>query len=118
LENMAIAALYVISCTSQRHFVDHPTNSEMGSSNDGYNRRPQLAALLEAAKQRAFDVLVITTHHQFSRRPAQATAIIEELQQYGVQVESVDDHGPDDATSLVQVLTGFAAVFQQNMRAI
>ncbi len=89
--------------------------SEIGSGTDGYNRCPQLTALLEAAKQGAFDVLVIATHNRLSRRLAYATAIIEELQQYGVEVESIDGHNPDDVTPLVQTLREHVAETERQM---
>ncbi len=96
--------------TDEKHIY-----SEIGSGSDGYNRRPQLTALLEAAKQGAFDVLVIATHNRLSRRLAHAAAIIDELQQYGVQVESVDGHNPDDVTPLVQALREHVAGIERQM---
>ncbi len=107
-ENNALATqmrLCRMYCQSHGYTVDDKhIYSEIGSGNDGYTRRPQLAALLDAAKQREFDVLVIATHNRLSRRLAHAAAIIEELQQHGVQVENVDGQNLDDFTPLVQAL--------------
>src|SRR5262245_47049004 len=67
---------------------DKDIYSEIGNGTTDQNRRPQLTTLLEAAKQGAFDVLVIATHNRLSHSLTHTTAILEELKQYGVQVES------------------------------
>ena len=71
-ENNALATqirLCRLHCQVEGYATDEKhIYSEIGSGNDGYNRRPQLTALLEAAKLGAFDVLVIATHNRLSRR--------------------------------------------------
>jgi DNA invertase Pin-like site-specific DNA recombinase len=118
-ENNALATetrLCKMHCHVQGYATDEKhIYSEIGSGNDGYNRCPQLTALLEAAKLGAFDVLVIATHNRLSRRRAVAAAIIDELQQYGVEVESIDGHNPDDMTPLVETLKGYVAETERQM---
>ena len=104
-ENNALATqirLCKMHCQVQGYTTDEKCiYSVIGSGNDdSYNRHPQLTALLEAAKLGAFDVLVIATHNRLSRRLAYAAAIIEELQQYGVEVESIDGHNLTDIDTL------------------
>jgi len=60
-------------------------------------------------------VLVIATHNRLSRRLAQTTALIDELQQYGVQVESIDGHNLTDMAPLVQALTEHVAEIERQM---
>ncbi len=90
--------------------------SQIGSNTDSYNQHPQLTALLEAAKLGAFDVLVISTHNRLSRRLAYATAIIDELQQYGVEVESVDGHDLGDITALAEAIREHVSLVERQMR--
>jgi site-specific DNA recombinase len=118
-ENNALATqirLCKMHCQVQGYATDEKhIYSEIGSGNDGQSPRPQLTALLEAAKQGAFEVLVIATQNRLSRRLIHANTIIEELQQYGVQVESVDGHDPDDMMLLVETLREYVAHTEREM---
>jgi site-specific DNA recombinase len=62
--------------------------SEECSGIANYHNRPQFTALLDAAKRREFDVVVISAFDRLSRDHTQGIAIIDELQKHGITVES------------------------------
>jgi DNA invertase Pin-like site-specific DNA recombinase len=66
--------------------------------------RPQLTAIREAACNREIDVLVIHHYTCISRSQVQQAAFIEELKQYGVTVESTDEHDQEDLTKLIEAI--------------
>ena len=60
-------------------------------ANDTAVDRPGLSALREAAKRAEFAVLVVFDPDRLSRRPSHVTALLAELEQDGVKVESVSE---------------------------
>ncbi len=67
-----------------------------------YRERPQLMKLLEAARRREFDVVVVTEFSRLSRRQTEQAIIISILDDYGVKVESITEHF--DNTTLGQFM--------------
>src|SRR6266700_6533692 len=54
-------------CDLHRYIVDDThIYSEVWSGTNDYRRRPQLSALFEAARQGAFDIVVVTTWNRLS----------------------------------------------------
>src|SRR5947209_1056290 len=56
--------------------------------------RPQLTRLRDAAKRGEFDVLVIVAYDRLARKPALITALVAELEECGVQVETSKEASP------------------------
>src|SRR5258708_37838912 len=54
-----------------------------------FNERKVFMRLLEAAKRREFDVLVVTEYSRLSRHQIEQAVIIDMLSKYGVRIESV-----------------------------
>jgi site-specific DNA recombinase len=54
-----------------------------------YKNRPRLTELREAAKQGEFDIVVVIDYERLARNQALVAELINELEQYGVSVESI-----------------------------
>jgi DNA invertase Pin-like site-specific DNA recombinase len=63
-----------------------------------YLERRTLLAVLEAAKKREFDVLVVTEVRSISRRTVEVFVIYDLLQKYGVRFETIQEKFEDSAT--------------------
>jgi DNA invertase Pin-like site-specific DNA recombinase len=79
----------------------HIYSEECNGSTD-YHTRSQLTALLKAAKRREFDIVVVSALDRLSRDYAQVEAIIEELQEYGVIIETIE--GPVELAAMAMAL--------------
>lgn len=64
-----------------------------------YTERPELIKMLEAAKRKEFDVLVVTEVRAISRRQVEVLVIYDMLQKYGIRLETVKEKFGDDAMS-------------------
>jgi DNA invertase Pin-like site-specific DNA recombinase len=62
-----------------------------------YMERKQLLAMLERAKRKEFDVLVITEVRAISRRQVEVFIIYDMLQKYGIRLETISEKFEDDA---------------------
>lgn len=62
-----------------------------------YTQRPQLMAILAAAKRREFDVLVVTEIRAISRKQVEVFVIYDILQKYGVTIETITEKFEDSA---------------------
>ena len=62
-----------------------------------FKDRPQFMKMLDAARRKEFDVLVITEYSRLSRRQVEQAVIIDMLEKYGVKVESVTEKFDDSA---------------------
>src|SRR6266446_5359093 len=60
-----------------------------------FRERGQLMRLLDAARRREFDVVVVTEFSRLSRRQVEQAVIIDILEKYGVKVESVTEKFED-----------------------
>ena len=63
-----------------------------------YMERKTLLDVLEAAKRREFDVLVVTEVRSISRRTVEMFVIYDLLQKYGVRFETISERFEDSAT--------------------
>jgi DNA invertase Pin-like site-specific DNA recombinase len=109
-EQVKRAAIYARSATVQELVPDYALDAQMNECkryllNKGYQMiselvysevtngtngdRPGLAALREAANRGEFDVLVVYDHDRLARSPLQVAVLLAELEQDGVQVESI-----------------------------
>ncbi|HEY7348349.1 MAG TPA: recombinase family protein [Ktedonobacterales bacterium] len=73
--------------------------------------RPQLIRLLEAAKRREFDVLVVTEVRAISRRQVEVFIIYDLLQKYGVRLETTKERFEDDAMG--RLILGLRAAYAE-----
>ncbi len=62
-----------------------------------YRDRPQLMKLLDDARRKKFDVLVVTEYSRLSRRQSEQAVLISILEDMGVRVESVTEQFDDSA---------------------
>jgi len=62
-----------------------------------YTQRPQLMAILAAAKRHEFDVLVVTEIRAISRKQVEVFVIYDILQKYGVTIETITEKFEDSA---------------------
>jgi site-specific DNA recombinase len=62
-----------------------------------YLERPKSLKLLEAAKRREFDVLVVSEVRAISRRQVEVFIIYDLLQKYGIRLETIKEKFEDDA---------------------
>lgn len=63
-----------------------------------YMERKTLLAVLEAARRKEFDVLVVTEIRSVSRRTVEVFVIYDMLQKYGVRLETISERFEDSAT--------------------
>ena len=61
-----------------------------------YYERPVLAQLLEAAHRGEFDIVVVHAYDRLARKQMHQAVIIDKLQRYGVQAESVTEPQVDE----------------------
>ena len=72
--------------------------------------RPVLQSVMQAAKARKFDILVVGRFDRFSRVQEQQAVAIYQLKQYGVQVVSATEPVPDGPIgTLIRSNYAFAA---------
>lgn len=64
-----------------------------------YMDRERLQAMLDAAKRKLFDVLVVSEIRAISRRQVEVLVIYDMLQKYGVRLETVKEKFGEDAMS-------------------
>src|SRR6266568_5250983 len=64
-----------------------------------YMEREKLQLLLDAAKRKLFDVLVVSEIRAISRRQVEVLVIYDMLQKYGIRLESVKEKFGEDAMS-------------------
>ncbi len=64
-----------------------------------YTEREKLIKMLDAAKRKEFDVLVVTEIRAISRRQVEVLVIYDMLQKYGVRLETIKEKFGDDAMS-------------------
>jgi len=76
-----------------------------------YMERPRLLKLLEAAKRREFDVLVVTEVRAVSRRQVEVFIIYDMLQKYNVRLETLKEKFEDDAMG--RLILGFRAAYAE-----
>jgi DNA invertase Pin-like site-specific DNA recombinase len=100
-------------CTAHGYTVEEKhILQETGTTNLQLDR-PQLTVIREAACNREIDVLVIHHYTRISRSQVKQAVFIEELKQYGVTVESTDEHDQGDVTKLVEVIREEVAKIEQ-----
>ena len=83
-----------------------------------YYERPELARLLEASKRGEFDVVIVYAYDRLARKQMHQAVIIDKLQRYGVQIESVTEAQVDE-TPVGQFLRntlGFVAELENEKR--
>ncbi|HKF35511.1 MAG TPA: recombinase family protein [Ktedonobacteraceae bacterium] len=64
-----------------------------------YTQRRRLMAMLDAARRKEFDVLVVSEIRALSRRQVEVLVIYDMLQRYGVRLETISEKFGDDALS-------------------
>ncbi len=64
-----------------------------------YNERKKLLEMLDAAKKKKFDVLVVSEIRAISRRQVEVLVIYDLLQKYGVRLETIKEKFGEDAMS-------------------
>jgi DNA invertase Pin-like site-specific DNA recombinase len=79
-------------------------------------RRPNLQALLEAAKQGAFDVLVVRDLDRLARDAARQTALLVQLQDAGVEVWSYTKRAFVQLEGSGYLMTTMEGIFAENER--
>jgi site-specific DNA recombinase len=119
--NFALASQieqYKTYCQEHKYIVEEKhIYSEVYGGRSDYHNRPQLTALIEAAKQQEFDIVIIYAFDRLSRDQVQITAIIDHLKQYGVTVESVTEHDQPNIAMLVKAANEQIAQMQRYMQA-
>jgi DNA invertase Pin-like site-specific DNA recombinase len=90
---------------------------EIASGNKG--DRPQLTALRQAAREGQFTILVVSSFDRLARSSIQQAAIINDLMQAGITVESVQEpYGSNDALLLAtSVQAGMETLMRERLRA-
>lgn len=74
---------------------DHMYPEAMTAYYKPFRERPQLMKLLDAARRKEFDVVVVTEFSRLSRRQLEQAVIIGILESYGVRVESCTEQFED-----------------------
>jgi site-specific DNA recombinase len=74
---------------------DHMYPEAMTAYMKPFRERPQFMNMLDAARRKEFDVLVVTEYSRLSRRQIEQAVIIHMLEQYGVKVESITEKYED-----------------------
>jgi DNA invertase Pin-like site-specific DNA recombinase len=74
---------------------DHMYPEAMTAYMKPFREREVFMKMLDAARRREFDVLVVTEYSRLSRRQIEQAVIINMLDQYGVRVESVTEKYED-----------------------
>src|SRR5215469_1777531 len=76
-----------------------------------YMEREKLLAMLEAAKRREFDVLVVVEVRAISRRQVEVFIIYDMLQKYGIRLETIKEKFEDDAMG--RLILGLRAAYAE-----
>jgi len=91
--------------SSVREYVDIGVSGRRTS-------RPALDRLLADCRAKGVDVLVISALDRLGRRSAALAAVIEDLEEWGVQLVSLRE-GVDTSTPMGRAMAGMAGVFAQ-----
>jgi site-specific DNA recombinase len=77
-----------------------------------YMERKKLLMMLEAAKRKEFDVLVVTEVRAISRRQVEIFIVYDMLQKYGVRLETIKEKFEDDAMGhiILGLRAGYAEI--------
>jgi len=89
----------------------HEYREAMSAYTVPYMERPQLLKLLEGAKRREFDVVVVSEIRALSRRQVEVFIIYDMLQKYGVRLETVKEKFEDDAMG--RLILGLRAAYAE-----
>ena len=76
-----------------------------------WQKRGKLLAVLDAARRKAFDVLVVTEIRALGRRQVEVLVIYDMLQKYGVRLETIKEKFGEDAMS--KAILGQHAMFSE-----
>ena len=76
-----------------------------------YMERPVLLKLLDAAKRREFDVLVVSEVRSISRRQVEVFIVYDILQKFGIRLETVKEKFEDDAMG--RLILGLRAAYAE-----
>jgi DNA invertase Pin-like site-specific DNA recombinase len=76
-----------------------------------WQKRNKLLAVLDAARRKAFDVLVVTEIRALGRRQVEVLVIYDMLQKYGVRLETIKEKFGEDAMS--KAILGQHAMFSE-----
>lgn len=91
-------------------FEKHEYREAISAYTVPYMERTELYKMLEAAKRREFDVLVVTEIRALSRRQVEVFIIYDILQKYGVRLETIQEKFEDSAMGrLILSLRAFVA---------
>ena len=93
-------AQYVLDhCLKQGYECDprHEYREALSAYTVPYMQRTKLIAMLEAAKRREFDILVVSEIRALARRQVEVFVIYDILQKYGVELETVQEKFEDSA---------------------
>jgi site-specific DNA recombinase len=88
-------------CSEKGYTVNESHMYQEVISGAGYKNHPKISALLESARQGAFDVLVVFALSRLSRNPADVAILIATFEGYGVQVESITEPEGDSSVDAV-----------------
>ena len=75
----------------------HEYREAISGYNISYTERPRLLQMLEAAKRHEFDVLVVTEIRAIGRKQVEIFVIYDQLQKYGVRLETITEKFEDSA---------------------
>lgn len=84
--------------------------------NKPFREREQLMRMLDDARKKRFDVIVITEFSRLARRQEEQTVLIALFKEYGVRVESVTEKLPDEdrIASAIRSSYGFASEIEHD----
>src|SRR5215469_9229772 len=84
--------------------------------NKPFREREQLMRMLDDAKKKCFDVIVITEFSRFARKQEEQTVLIALFKEYGVWVESITEKLPDEdrIASVIRARYGFASEIEHD----
>ena len=105
-------------CSEQQYTLS-PSHIYQEISQEGaYQNRPQLTALLAAAKRGEFDVVVVFAYNRLAREQTQVAILTATLENYGLQVQSVNEPGGNAQleAEMHQMLSHLHAAFDQMER--
>lgn len=76
-------------------------------------KRPEFQAMLEAARQRKFDVLLVWKLDRFARSMKDLVTHLQELDELGVSFVSLKDNGIDMSTATGKLFTHILSAFSE-----
>jgi site-specific DNA recombinase len=84
--------------------------------NKPFREREQLMKMLDDAKKKRFDVIVITEFSRLARKQEEQTVLIALFKEYGVRVESIIEKLPDEdrMASVIRAHYGFASEIEHD----